>query len=59
MPQVVIRNGKSYTEYTPQEIDAMRLESLIEHYRKRGQMKFASAHTDTIQHRPSKPKRHD
>ena len=43
MPQEVTINGKRYLEYTPQELEAVRLEQLTQQYLKRGQFKFASS----------------
>lgn len=47
MPQEVIINGKRYLEYTPQELEAVRLEQLTQQYLKRGQFKFASSNHTT------------
>lgn len=36
MPTQVIRNGKTYTEYSPQELAEIRNELLTNYYIKRG-----------------------
>lgn len=49
--QLVTRNGKTYHEYTPQEIEAIRLRALIQYTTRRGSYSRAMHHlagTNTI-----------
>jgi len=43
MPQQVIRDGKTYYEYSPQELEAIRNKQIADRYARNGQMKFASS----------------
>ena len=43
MPQQVIRDGKTYYEYTPQELEAIRNKQIGDRYARNGQFKFASS----------------
>jgi hypothetical protein len=36
-------NGKTYYEYTPQELENIRNKRLADHYERNGQMKFAQS----------------
>lgn len=54
MPQEVTINGKRYIEYTPQELEAIRLEQLTQQYLKRGQFKFATSNHATSSGKPYK-----
>jgi hypothetical protein len=42
-------DGKTYYEYTPQELDEMRLKKIADHYQRNGQQKFAAPTTSTMQ----------
>jgi glutamyl/glutaminyl-tRNA synthetase len=43
MPQQVIRNGKTYYEYSPQELEEIRNKQIVDRYARNGQMKFAQS----------------
>lgn len=43
MPQQVIRDGKTYYEYSPQELEAIRNRQIADQYARNGQRKYASS----------------
>lgn len=49
MPAEVIRNGKTYYEYSPHELEKARNDQLTQLYLKRGQFKFAQGQHQTTQ----------
>lgn len=43
MPQQVIRDGKVYYEYSPQELEEIRNKQIADRYAKNGQRKLAQS----------------
>lgn len=43
MPQQVIRDGKTYYEYTPQELEDIRNRQIADRYARNGQRKIATS----------------
>lgn len=57
MPQQVIRKeypGVICHEYTPQELELIKLNRIIDEYERKGQFKFASPTHETVQTREHK-----